>query len=466
MNRITAENAQKFETLVEGIMAGQGAAGVAVAIVDKVGHVQYERYFGYRDEEKKLPIDDQTVFGLASITKSFTSLAIMQLAEQGIINLEDAISKYVPAFTNKSQAAPVKIWHLLCHSGGFFPLPRILADDVAAKMGLGLEEGDWAYHAGLAEEGVKQVASRLNEQTNLIGLPGEYMSYCNDGYGVLSDIIKNFGNQSSFADYLQKHIAEPLGMERSFCDFIRPSQDDNAAILYTSENGVRRATRNYRDDAFVLNGGGAMKSTVSDMLKYIGMYLNQGKGLNGTRIASRYSIREMCKPRQYYRPGQWYGYGLCRKSMEEIEIIEHGGSLPGVSSNMSWSDEAEAGVVVLCNTMDVSVGVIADGAMRMYQGKDPVVPRTKYPEYTWSKGFIESISGDYVMGEGNRFTLGLSPEGKLAMTFNGSDQEVCPINPGLAIIRGKYSDGFVQIMQDEKRGIWGARCGSRIYPKI
>lgn len=447
-------------------MADTGAAGVAVALVNKAGRVQYERYFGFRDEDKKLPIDAQTIFGLASITKSFTSLAMMQLAEQGIINLGDAISKYVPAFTNKNQE-PVKIWHLLCHSGGFFPLPRILVDEVAAELGLKEpEDGDLAYHAGLAEEGVKRVAARLDGQTMLIGRPGELMSYCNDGYGVLSDIVKNFGNEPSFAEYLRKHILEPLGMERSFCDFIRPSRDENAAVLYTTENGVRRATRNYRDNAFVLNGGGAMKSTVADMLKYVCMYLNNGKGLNGTRIVSEYSIREMCRPRQYFRPGEWYGYGLCRKTMDEIEVIGHGGSLPGVSSNMAWSYEAEVGVVVLCNTMDVPAQVIADGAMRIYQGQDPVMPRGEYPEYAWSKAFIESISGDYVMGEGERFTLGLSPDGKPAMNLNGKEQDVCPVSPCLAVIRGKYADGFVQILQDEQRGIWGARCGSRIYPKI
>lgn len=467
MNRMTDESKKKFEDLVGRIMDSQKAAGVAVAIVDKHGNVQYEKYFGYRDEENKLPINKDTIFGLASVTKSFTSLAIMQLAERGAINLNDPVSKYIPDFTNKNQKEPVKLWHLLCHSGGFFPLPRILVDTVAGELGLVEEkDGDFAYHNGLAEEGVKRVAGRLDEQTDLIGLPGELMSYCNDGFGLLSDIIKNVGNQPSYADYLLENIIRPLGMERSFCDFIKPSKDSNGTILYTTENGVRRCGRNYHDDAFVLNGGGAMKSTMSDMLKYITMYLNEGKGLNGTRIASAYSIREMCKPRQYYRPGAFYGYGLCRKTMDEIDIIEHGGSLPGVSSNMSWSYEAEAGVMVLCNTMDVSSGVIADGAMRMYQGKEPEVMPVKYPEYEWTEEFIRKVTGDYVMGEGERFCLTLSPQGKLAMTFNGKKKEIHPVNPYLAITKGEFSDGFVQILEDENRGIWGARCGSRIYPKI
>ena len=467
MNRITAEGQKKFEQLVETIMQDQHAAGLAVAIVDKTGKVQYEKYFGYRDAEKKLPIDENTIFGLASVTKSFTSLAIMQLAERGIIDLEDPVNKYVPEFTNKNQKKPLRIWHLLCHSGGFFPLPRIVVDKVAEEMGLVESEvGDLAYNRKFAEEGIRRVAGRLDDQTDLIGLPGELMSYCNDGFGVLSDIIKNYGGQPSFADYLLENIIKPLGMERSFCDFVKPSVDENAAILYTVENGERKGSRDYHDDAFVLNGGGAMKSTLSDMMKYICMYLNEGKSLDGLRIASEYSVREMCKPRQYYRPGGWYGYGLCLKAIDEINVVEHGGSLPGVSSNMSWSYEAEAGVMILCNTMDVSTGVIADGAIRMYQGKDPVAAPMEYPEYQWSKEFIQKVSGDYVMGEGERFSLSMAEDGSLAMTFNGKEKEIQPVNPCLAITKGKFSNGFVQILHDEVRGIWGARCGSRIYPKV
>jgi CubicO group peptidase (beta-lactamase class C family) len=310
------------------------------------------------------------------------------------------------------------------------------------------------------------VAGRLDDQTDLIGLPGELMSYCNDGFGLLSDIIKNYGDQPSFADYLLEHIIRPLGMERSFCDFIKPAQDDNAAVLYTVENGVRTGNRDYRNDAFCLNGGGAMKSTLRDMVKYIAMYLNEGKGLNGTRIVSEYAVREMEKPRQFYCPGGWYGYGLCLKTLEGMQIYEHGGSLPGVSSNISWSYDAQAGIMVLCNTMDVSTGVIADAAMKMYIGKDPSIENKEYQAIKWSPESIDAVCGDYVMGEGEQFSLYKKEDGGIGMTQNGSEKEIIPVSPYMIRIKGRYVDGFVQIMHDEERGIWGGRCGSRIYPKV
>ena len=129
--------------------------------------------------------------------------------------MDDPISKYIPEFTNKNQDT-VRIWHLMCHSGGFFPLPRIVVEEVAKALHLDeTVEGDLAYSDKLAAEGVKLVAERLDEQTmeqGLNGRAGEYLSYCNDGFGLLSDIIRRHGGEASYADYLNKHILEPLGM--------------------------------------------------------------------------------------------------------------------------------------------------------------------------------------------------------------------------------------------------------------
>ena len=106
MNRITEENKQKFEALVQDIMTVQGAEGVAVAMVDKAGQVQYEKYFGYRDQEHMLPIDGQTIFGLASITKSFTSLAIMKLAEQGSNQFVGSCQQICAGFHKQKPESP------------------------------------------------------------------------------------------------------------------------------------------------------------------------------------------------------------------------------------------------------------------------------------------------------------------------------------------------------------------------
>lgn len=465
MNRITEENQKRFEQFVRDVMTEYEAAGMAVCVFDKTGVSQYERYFGYRNEEEKTLIDKDTVFGLASVTKSFTCLAVMQLAEQGKLNLMDPVSRYIPEFTGSNQTDPVRIWHLMCHTGGYFPLPRILIEDVANEMGLDEErDGDFAYHEGLAIEGVKRVAQRLDAQTQLNGRPGENMSYCNDGFALLSDIIRTCGDKDSYAEYLLEHIIKPLGMTRSYCDFVRPKQDENSAALYIKRDGKRVVTHNYHDNAFVLNGGGAMKSTISDMKKYICMYLNEGRGLNGVRVASEYSIREMVKPRITYRPMGYYGYGLSSKFVDDLNVIEHGGSLTGVSSNMSWSYDGEVGIMVLCNTSAVPVAAVADAALRMYNGKDPIDKRDLYQETPWTQQTIDQACGVYESGEGALIELYKKEDGSIGMRNAGKETDIRPVHPYLAITKGKLTDGYLKLLHDEKRGVWAVFNG-RIVPR-
>jgi CubicO group peptidase (beta-lactamase class C family) len=467
MNALPETFDRDFSGLVAQVMEAGHAAGLAALIVDRGGNIRYEHYFGFRDQDKKLPIDRNTVFGLASITKSFTTLAVMQLAEQGKIRLDDPVSSYIPSFTNRNRAEIVEIRHLLSHSGGYFPLPRILIDDVARRIGVSEEkDGDFAYLESLALAGVREVAERLDSQTNLTGYPGELLSYCNDGYALLSDIVRTQGDCASFAEYLEKHILAPLGMDRSGCSFIVPARDINASILYSYEkDGTLRADRDYHNDAFVLNGGGAMKSTPADMAKYICMYLNRGTGLSGNQIVSPSSIYEMCRPRQYMSPHVDYGYGIERMTSGLFYMYGHGGSLPGVSSEFLWSDDLDAGVIILCNTMDVSTGFLAKAALRLYCGGKAEEDRPVYPPYVWDKQFLEKISGTYASGEGDTFELyrnGTLP----GMRLNGKEIDAVPVSPYRALVRKPFADVYLEIMTDKQRGVWGARYGSRIFPLV
>lgn len=468
MNRIKETNRLLAENLVGSIMKDYEACGIAAAIIDKNGVTQYEKFWGVRDLESQKDLDGETIFGLASVTKSFTALAIMQMEERGILKLDDPVSRYVPEFTNKNQKT-VTIRHLLTHSGGFFPLPRILVDQVAAEMGLDeTEAGDLAYNDALAAEGVRRVAERLDAQTEESGLngePGEYLSYCNDGYGLLSDIIRRHGGEPSYAEYLLKNIIEPLGMKRSFCDFVRPSLDVNAATLYKKVNGVMTASRDYHDHAFVLNGGGAMKSTLNDLKKYLAMYLNEGKTPEGIQILGSTGIREMCRPRQDYGAFGYYGYGLSMKQLDDLKVVEHGGSLPGVSSNIAWSNEAEAAVIVLCNTSGVPVRLISDALMRMYNGRNPVDRRDVWQETSWDEETILEAQGMYISGEGTKAELYRKKDGNLGARENGKEIPIIPVGPRTAIVRNQYSDLFIRLIQNESRGIYAIAYGSRLIPK-
>ncbi len=468
MNRIDKANQYLFEELVKHIRMQSEAAGIAVAIVDADGNTQYEKYFGYRDTEKKLPMDENTIFGLASVTKSFVALSIMQLYEKGVLDLDDPVSKYIPEFTNRNQET-VKIRHFLSHSAGFFPVHRTVVKEIAGELGLTEEkDGDLAYSDALAAAGVKKVAEQLDAQTRengLIGRPGDYMSYCNDGFGLLSEIVHRVGGEPSFADYVKKNILAPLGMERSGCDYRRPRLDENAAVLYKKRNGVMEASRDYYDNAFALGGAGSMKSTIADMKQILSMYLNHGKGQNGERILSMEGIMAMCRPRIEYRPESFYCYGLATKMLDDLTIVEHGGSLTGVSSNLSWSYGTGAGVVVLCNTSDVPVSVIADAAMRMYHGRNPIEDRSVYAENPWTETTKKEACGHYVSKEDTEIEI-QNENGGIAVLVDGQEKPFVMVQECLGIVRGYIKDAYLKLFKDADGHVFAVGYGGRMLPRV
>jgi CubicO group peptidase (beta-lactamase class C family) len=460
--KITSENRSRFERLVSEVMAEHRAMGAAVAIVNGAGETLYEQCFGYRDKNKQLPVTSETIFGLASVTKSFTCLSIMQLAEAGIIDVDRPVSSYLPEFT----VPGVTVAHLMSHSGGFFPQPRIQIRKVAEDMHLSQEkDGDFAYHVGLAETGAKLTAERLSAQTKLIGRPGEYFSYCNDGYALLSAIVKEYGGERTFADYLNKHILQPLGMTRSGCDFLFPRKDENVTRLYKYKGEELLDTDDYCDNAFVLLGNGGMKSTLNDMKNYIYMYLNYGQTPSGSRIASSYTIREMTKPRMISGINSYYGYGLRMKPMDDLRIIEHGGGLTGVSSNMSFSYEADCGVMVLCNTSDAGAAIIADAAMKMARNREYVRGGdVVYSPVTWESEKLAAACGTYVSGEGAVVTIVKNGE-QLFFERGEERYAATPINPYMLQVEVRSNKMLIKVYADDSGAVWGIGLGSRIVPK-
>ena len=468
MNRMTKGNLLLARMRTEELIRSYDAVGLAIAVIEADGTTVLQDFYGYADRETEKAMDENTIFGLASVTKSFTALAIMQLCEAGKIDLEDPVSKYIPEFTNHNQKT-VRIRHLLTHSGGFFPLPRIVVDQVAGELGLSEEkDGDLAYSEALAEEGRKRVAKRLDSLTaehGLSGIPGQYFSYCNDGFGLLSEIIRLVGDEDSYAEYLTKHILEPLGMSRSFCDFVRPAKDENAATLYKKVKGELRGSHDYHDNAFVLNGGGAMKSTLADLKKYVLMYLNEGHTAQHERVLSSCGIAEMCKGQMPYLARGSYGFGLSIHQLDDLRVIGHGGSLPGVSSNIAWSYEGGFGVIVLCNTSGVPVSLISDAFMRAYNGRSPIDRRDSFQECDWNAATLAEAAGNYASGEGTSLRIFEKKAGEPGIVLDGEERPLIPVSPCAAMIRNRYSDGYLKLLHREDGSIFAAAYGSRLIPK-
>ncbi|RRD64101.1 class A beta-lactamase-related serine hydrolase [Fretibacterium sp. OH1220_COT-178] len=123
--KVCGSRLAEFEQLVRDVMTSYDAAGTAVSIFGR-DRTYYEAFFGWRDAKRRLEIAPDTLFGMASLTKSVTCVALLQLVERGLVDLQGLVSDYIPEFIGRNQKG-VRVAHLLSHSAGFFPEKRILA---------------------------------------------------------------------------------------------------------------------------------------------------------------------------------------------------------------------------------------------------------------------------------------------------------------------------------------------------
>ena len=441
---------------LERIAETHSARGMAVAVIDRNDTV-YQDFLGYRDAERRLPIDENTLFGLGSVTKSFTALSMMQLAERGAVDLNAPVSAYVPEFHNSYQKS-VTAAHFLSHTGGYYPRPRALLSVLLKKLGINPAETETAYDDRVAQAAVEEVAAGLDLNEPRLAEPGRMMSYCNDGYGLLSDMIRRFGGEGSYAAYVEKHVLAPLGMSRSTCRFLAPARDSNAAKLYTETS----ADWDYTRHAFVLNGGGAMKSTLSDMKKYLRMYLNRGRCENG-RLISAESAAMMVQPRVTTKHHVTYGFGLMNTIIGDITVHRHGGSLPGVSSHIAWSPELGAAAIVLCNTENVPVALAADALMRTAAGWNPA-PEDCWTDEPWDDSLIERSCGTYRSGEGACVRICREGAG-ISVTSGGENLPVRMVRGGIALLTKGMSVSEVRPALDGDGNVYAVRLNDRMLPR-
>ncbi|MEM3700137.1 MAG: serine hydrolase [Candidatus Bathyarchaeia archaeon] len=329
----------KLENFVFEKMSKTHLPGLSIAIV-KDGEVIYSRGFCFRDLEYGLRATPNTLYGIGSITKSFTALSIMQLAEKGKLSLEDSVSKYVP-LELKSMEEPIKIWHLLSHSSG---LPALAYAEALIRYLTGAGE-KWIPIASCED-----ILTFIREADQwALAKPGERWFYLNEGYVILGYIIEKLSNMR-YEEYVKKNILEPLHMSRSFFKKEDVESDLDAATPYiiTRDGECKKSVYPYG-----ISADGGLISNVLDLARYIIMFLNRGT-YDGNTLASPNSIEEMEKPRiklplQIFS-GESYGYGLSiTPNFYGNKLVGHGGSVLVYTAYMGYIPDKKVGIALMAN---------------------------------------------------------------------------------------------------------------------
>ncbi|MBM4028468.1 MAG: hypothetical protein FJ280_24190, partial [Planctomycetes bacterium] len=312
--KLDTDTIAKIEALVAKEMADKDIPGVSLGIV-KDSQVAYAKGFGVAERGTDRPMTPQTQFAVACITKGFTTAAIMQLVEQGLVKLDAPVTDYLPYFKLADERyREITIHHLLANTAGL-PMP-----DYVKLYGGFSQNPSWS--PDLLEKYVRSLADKPmtkdpTENTFVYG--GDY-------FDILGDVIAKASGQP-FEEYMEEHILRPLGLEHT--TFIVDDLDPKlaAAAHWQDANGemqVSVPSPTYYPAHTPSNG---MFSTTEDLLKWAIFNLNRGK-LDGRQIVAASAYEEMWKPQVKIPWGgiiQHWGYGWGISDVEGHRLVFWGG---------------------------------------------------------------------------------------------------------------------------------------------
>ncbi len=353
---------KEFEKDMGAYLAEIEAAGVTCAVV-KDNKVIYHHNFGVKDLATKEPVDDQTLWRIASISKSFTATSLLQQVEQGKLSLKDDVSDLL-GFTVRNPKypdIPITLEMLLSHtssindSQGYWTTIDIINPDINTSASACYN--DYAPGSGGYE-------------------------YCNLNLNLAGTILERVSGER-FDQYVVNHVLRPLGLYGGYC--VDSLDKSRFAHLYSWDADNQKFVDNYDEayaprsekvanytmghDALIFSPTGGMKISGLDLARYMTMHMNYGTTPDGVRIISEESSRDMQMPRsepEHYGLNLW----LADDYVPGITLVGHTGGAYGLSSAMFFHPEDKYGFVIICSGSHDAEGthnVLHQGIQRMYK---------------------------------------------------------------------------------------------------
>jgi CubicO group peptidase (beta-lactamase class C family)/D-alanyl-D-alanine dipeptidase len=373
------EVVRRLEPWVAAEVESKALPALSIALVDEE-RIVWTRAFGFADRERNVPATPAMVARVGSVSKLFTDLAVMQLVEQGKLDLDAPVSRVLPEFapSNPFRVA-ITLRQLLSHRAGlvreppvghyFDPAPPALLDVVKSLAG-----------------------------TTLIHEPGTQTKYSNAGVTVAGAVIERVRGEP-FARALERMLFEPLGMSRSSFEPAPALKRELAHGLMWSYDGQAITT-----PTFQLGTGpaGNLVSTVIDLGRFVSFLFAGGRGTKGAVVAPE-TIRLMTEP-QLGRPGESppFGLGFALSTLENERCIGHGGAVYGFATEVLALPDTKLGVVVIA-TADCANGVaghIARTALRLMLAVRRRTPLDVLPTPTpIPPARARELDGRYVHGD-------------------------------------------------------------------
>ncbi len=322
-----------LETWLEAQQLYRGIPGIAIGLVYEQELI-YARGFGVADLETNRPVDENTPYRIASITKTFTATALVQLRDAGKLRLDDPVVDYLPWFNVKQRfpgQQPITIRQLLTHSSG---LPR---------------EADFPYWTDHNFPTMEEIKAKLGSQETIYE-PATELKYSNLAMSLAGEVVAAASGMS-YEGYIQEHIFDPLSMTSST---VHPDPIYQKALVTPYSLRQPDNSRNIEDytDSKGITPAANIASTVTDLARYVSFQFRDDENTPGAVLRGT-SLKEM--HRVHFLNKRWtsgYGLGWAVWRRGGKTVNGHAGWVGGNRTQIMFIPEDKVAVIVLTNSDD------------------------------------------------------------------------------------------------------------------
>lgn len=380
--------------------------GCALAVI-KDGQILYKRGYGLADLDHDVPIKSDTPFHVASVSKQFTAFAILLLAQQGKLSLDDKVQKHITELREFDH--PITIRHLLHHTSG-------LRDQWNLLIMSGTRLGEDVVR----DDDILDLVGRMKE---LNFKPGDQHLYCNTGYTLMAYIVKRVSGQS-LREFAEANIFKPLGMTRTVF------RDDHAIVVKNQAyayNGGPGGTFKLSVPNYDTVGASSLVTTVEDLARWDQNFYDK-------KVGGAWAIEQM-QVRGVLNNGEQISYarGVAVGTYKGLNVVEHSGGDAGYRSHLMRFPDQRFSVACLCNFGGTNPGMFARRTADIYLASvlkpEPASQTATAPSatITLTEQELKTKVGAYWDAKTEEIGRVSLNDGKLQLSVSGLNAALAPI---------------------------------------